>query len=236
MPAWRGSELQWRLPRLVMACVDDDLRALAERVLGEPVVGLERLSDDQRRNYIARVRLASGGTAIVKRRIGADAERRAAFVADWAGPAFLTEIGIAGAPHAPCFLGGDAAAGLILLEDVAHVGTLVDALVGSDPTAAEAALLSFAERLARMHADTAPRLDAYPRTAAELDPSADGPGWFGRYARGPLLEDARTQLARIGVHADPEVWDELEELAGALAGPGLLRAYVHGDPCPTTSC
>ena len=72
--------------------MDDDLRAQVERVLREPVLALERLSEDGRRNYVARVRLAAGRSAIVKRRIGEDAERMAAFFDDWAGPAFLSAL------------------------------------------------------------------------------------------------------------------------------------------------
>jgi hypothetical protein len=218
--------------------VDDEVRAHVERVLREPVVALDRLSEDGRRNYVARVRLAAGGTAIVKRRIGQGAERAAAFFDDWAGPAFLSTLGAdaepapSGPPHAPRFLGGDAAAGVIVLEDVAHAGTMVDALTGSDPAAAEAALLALAERLGRMHADTAPRLDDYARARAALDPGADGLGWLGRYARGALLDDALAELARIGLDAGSAVRDELGGLSSALAGAGPFRAYIHGDPCP----
>ena len=218
--------------------VDDEVRAHVRRVLREPVVGLEPLSEDGRRNYIARVHLAGGGSAIVKHRLGEGAERAAAFFDDWAGPAFLSALGAdsertpTGPPHAPRFLGGDASAGILVLEDVAHAGSLVDVLTGDDPAAAETALLALAERLGRLHADTAPRLDDYARLRAALDPATDGLGWFGRYARGPLRDDTLAALARIGLDVDAVLRDELDELPSAFAGAGHFQAYVHGDPCP----
>ena len=109
---------------------------------------------------------------------------------------------------------------------------MVDALTGSDPAAAEAALLVFAEQLGRLHADTAPRRHEYARLRAALDPAGDGLGWFGRYARGRLRDDTLAELARIGLEADAALGGELAELAGAFADAGQLAAYLHGDPCP----
>jgi hypothetical protein len=75
------------------------------------------------------------------------------FFNEWAGTRFLNER-VADAPLCARLLGGDAKAGLFVLEDLGTGPSLADALQGDDAGQARVALFTYAASLGRLHART----------------------------------------------------------------------------------
>jgi hypothetical protein len=151
---------------------------------------------------------------------------------DWAGAQFLTGV-VEDLPPGPRFYGGDKTTGLIVLEDLGASDTLADLLLGVDPGLAEAALMSFAATLGRMHALTVGRATEY---AAVRNALATGTATVkARLAQGNLgdcIPRFKEGCATLGVRVRVGLDDELRLVAVSIEDPGPFLAYTHGDPCP----
>ena len=88
------------------------------------------------------------------------------FYRDALGALFLTQV--SGDRHAPRCLGVDAELGLILMDDLGTVDSLVQPLLEGSADQARTALLAYVRRLGAMHADTAGRQREYDEIADSL--------------------------------------------------------------------
>jgi tRNA A-37 threonylcarbamoyl transferase component Bud32 len=220
---------------------------LAERS-GVPV-RLEGTADDLgggNRSMLFRLRVLDGPAdlpshVIVKRVFPrsqpTDDEKMAEQLSPWffnemAGLQFLGQVA-AGASLAPKLYAADRLTGILMMEDVGAGPHLEEILTGSDPAAAEQALLDLATTLGSMHALTVGK-------EAELD-----------CLRDPLateeLEKLEVSTAEAIVQAlyktadtldfplSREIEDDLRAVSAFLTQPGPFRAYIHGDACPDNS-
>jgi Phosphotransferase enzyme family len=194
-------------------------RQAAEAVLtrswGEraEVRGAERIWD---REHVVRLELADGRSAVLKRRGDPEGDARGrSFERELAALDLLNGMP---APVAPRLLGADAAAGILLMEDLGEDVSLADSLLTGGRERAEADLIAYARALASMHAWTM-------RRAGRV---GEEPGWLTVIANGeePFLAAA----ARMGLPTGG-VAGEIDQIITTLRETGNL-GLVHGDPCP----
>ncbi|MFZ0043193.1 MAG: aminoglycoside phosphotransferase family protein [Solirubrobacteraceae bacterium] len=182
------------------------------------------------RSHIVRLRLADDDrTAVLKRPRGDNSgDRTRGFDAELAALEFLSPMETAVAPR---LLGADAAAGILLMEDLGPGSSLADSLLAGDRGRAEADLIGYARALAAMHAWSVGRSGEYAELRARLAGSADveiAPDWMAAITRskGPFLAMA----GQLGLATDG-VDQEIDSLAALMAGAGYV-GLVHGDLCP----
>jgi len=187
---------------------------------GAEIRGAETLWD---RSHVARVHVATDRSVIVKRRQEQDGE---SFGVELAALEYLNAMPV---PVAPRLVGADAAAGLLLMEDLGPGASLADALLAGDPERARAGLVAYAEALAAMHAWSMSRPGELASLRARYAPQAPlGPSWLDAVERGRdafLGAVASLGLAAAGAGA------EIDELSLILNGTGYV-GLVHGDACP----
>jgi Ser/Thr protein kinase RdoA (MazF antagonist) len=197
---------------------------LLTRTLGEPAVvqAAEPLWD---RGHIFRLRLASGRTAILKRKrrewpIGAQL-----FGDELAALDYLNAMPV---PVAPRLLGADAQAGVLLMEDLGDGATLADSLMAAGRERVQAELIAYARALASLHAWSMNHAREAAGVRARHGPGSAGPRWRDAVQRGkdPFLAAAATlSIASHGVA------EEIDQVHRMIVGTGYL-GLVHGDPCP----
>ena len=112
------------------------------------------------RSHIVRLRLADDDRTVVLKRPRADnfGDRTRGFDAELAALEFLSPMETAVAPR---LLGADAAAGILIMEDLGPGSSLADSLLRRDRGRAEADLTSYARALAAMHAWSVGRSGEY---------------------------------------------------------------------------
>jgi hypothetical protein len=147
---------------------------------------------------------------------------------EWASLQFLNELAPA-ARFGPRFYGGDRTLGLLVIEDLGAGTRLDQYLLGSDPAAAEAALVEFAAIHGRLHAATIGHEAAFTHLRAALGPVrlADEAGIHDR-----LVAAFYQTAALLEVTPAPGVERELEQMLEALEHPDPFLAFVQGDSCP----
>jgi hypothetical protein len=153
------------------------------------------------------------------------------FFNEWAGLQFLTRI-LGDSASCPRFYAGDQTLGFIILEDLGSGCSLEDLLTGEDSDRAEAALLTFAETVGRLHAATIGLTDEYTRLRSAL---SSGSMPLGAVSAKDFQEYLREFLAAcdaIGVEPVAGFEDEFEEAASAMETRGPFWALTHGDLCP----
>jgi aminoglycoside/choline kinase family phosphotransferase len=182
------------------------------------------------RSHIVRLRLADDDrTVVLKRpREGNFGDRSRGFDAELAALEFLSPMETAVAPR---LLGADAAAGILLMEDLGPGSSLADSLLAGDRERAEADLIGYARALAAVHAWSVGRSGEYAQLRGRLAGSADveiAPDWMDAVTRskGPFLAMA----AQLGLAADG-VDREIDSLGALMAGAGYV-GLVHSDLCP----
>ena len=90
------------------------------------------------------------------------------FYNEWAGNRFLDELGLEPSPGAG-FIGGDRAAGLIVLNDLGKDGaSLADRMTADDRPALLTALQSYAASMGRLHAATVGKEAAFMQVRREI--------------------------------------------------------------------
>jgi Ser/Thr protein kinase RdoA (MazF antagonist) len=184
------------------------------------------------RSHIVRLRLAGDDRTFVLKRHRQEnfGDRFRGFDAELAALEFLGPMEPAVAPR---LLGADAAAGILIMEDLGPGRSLADSLLGSDRARAEADLISYARAIAAMHAWSAGRSDEYAdartrRADGARSEAEAGPHWMAAIARskGPFLSMA----AQLGLATDG-VAEEIDSLVPLMNGAGYV-GLVHGDLCP----
>jgi hypothetical protein len=131
-----------------------------------------------------------------------------------------------GGRHCATLLAGDAAAGLLVFEDLGQgLNSLDRVLLRGSAEEAEQALTSYAGALGRLHADTVGCAEAYHAAYREIF----GASRTRRPIGWQVEEEAKAIAGTLG-HIPPA--DELAFLSQRLGDPGPWLALVHGDPCP----
>jgi hypothetical protein len=151
---------------------------------------------------------------------------------DWAGAQFLTRVAKDRSPG-PRFYGGDKTAGLIVLEDLGAGSTLADLLLGVDAAQAEAALISFAAALGRMHALTVGKADEYASVRGALAQGATSEkASLARSNLDERIDRFKQGCDTLGVQVPAAFENERGLVMASMQDPGPFLAYTHGDPCP----
>ncbi len=142
---------------------------------------------------------------------------------------FLAAIGSAVAPR---FIVGDAAAGVLVSEDLGSHPSLLDVLLGSDGAAAREGLIAFARALGRLHADTAGRAVDYQARRVALGPTAAVASADPEAGASVVhsWQGVRAAVDQLGLPPPYGVDDDVEAVAAALAAPGDYLALSSGDP------
>ena len=130
---------------------------------------------------------------------------------------------------APRLIATDAALGLLVQEDVGGQASLADLLLGDDAERAEAGMVAWASALGRLHAATAPHIDAIraARTASPLD--VEDNGFLGDVAEHWRTVEAALRDLDVDVPAGCD--DELAAALVTLDDPAW-QVLLHGDACP----
>ena len=155
----------------------------------------------------------------------ADAFAWSGFVKEWVATDMLTRVA-PGRGHGAAFLAGDAAAGVMVLEDLgADRPSLVRPLLEGTAGEAADALTAWARALGRMHADAAAHeatsVEGLRRDFSSADPPIPDPGRFDTWWAGVADHHGGTV---------PEA--ERSAIAARLGAGGAWFSLVHGDPCP----
>lgn len=203
-----------------------------EAILGQPIIEVEQLSDDDRRNLLLRCTLAQPPySVVIKQTLPTDdpnsllAQDQLRFWRDWAGAALLTAV--SDTPISPKFYGGDTTLCFIILEDLGAGSSLVEPLLEGDAQSAEAALQQMMTRLGQMHAATIGQAQTFDDVLHTLDAQAAGHVQQSL----PDFAELPAKLANLGV-AVAGFEQELTQVVTAVANPGPFNTYVHLDPCP----
>ncbi len=220
-------------PDEVIACATAALARASGRAV--TLDQIQPISGEQRRNFIARACADDGDgrsrSVIVKMTrsprydpTAGNAFENSGLVREWTAMAFIG----ARAPergHAPALLAGDAARGLIVLEDLgSDLRSLDHVLLDGTAAQAERALCRYATALGRLHADTVTCAPAHRATFQSIFGGSDA-----RDPWGPGIEKQAASIAgKLG--GAPPV-NELALLSSRLDDPAW-QALTHGDPCP----
>jgi len=177
------------------------------------------------RDLIARLRLDSGTSVVLKRRGPAKiAGSTRSFGAELAALEFLTaeETGVA-----PRLIG--ASAQILLMEDLGRSSSLAHSLLTGDRARAETDLIAYGRALGTMHGWSIGRAGEFAALRARHAPAVpDGPELLDRLSAGK--ERFLAVAARLGLPG-AGAGDEIDSL-GALLRDSGPAGLVHGDPCP----
>jgi hypothetical protein len=152
------------------------------------------------------------------------------FFNEWAGTLFLNRQG-GPPPHCARLIAGSRTHGILLLEDLGDEPSLASVVQEDDPTRAEAALLSYAAALGRMHADTLGARAEWRRvrqeiggTEAEREP--EGRNWMRENVA--LFGEVCFSLIQPASNFDAEAL----QVQQILDVPGPFDAFTPQDACP----
>lgn len=212
------------------------LRAV-ERILSDvegastSVAGAFVLAD---RDHVVRVVTTSGTLAVVKRaRAGTPGQwgfEPEGFASEWAALEHLADV-----PGAPAvgLLGGDADAGVLVIEHLDVERTVADSLLGAGGDVAAADVVAYGSLLGTVHGWTVGRsayLEARRRAHGIADPAATR--WARPLQRGrEAFLAAVTSLGIVPSGGTGPLDDEISRVDAVIAG-AADRGLVHGDPCP----
>jgi hypothetical protein len=229
---------------------------LAQGLLSEALgaaVGLERITSFRGATSRAtvlrcRVRSTAGGSLVPERVIVKrfrqegggpyDATQttrvspRGRLLSEWSGLRFVhASSGALGFGPAP--LAGNAARGLVVMEDLGEGECLADVLQANDPAAAEAALAAYAGTLGRLHGATAGRRAEHERIRSGLaGASGVEPGSVAGAYRADILPALRRTVRLLDVRPSLSCDTELDAVAALIESPGAFDAFSVSDTCP----
>ena len=215
-------------------------------LIGQPVELVDMLSEEDRRNLVARLRITTGAdagrTVIAKQTVGFELpdtseEDRLRFFREAAAATLLTKL--APGEHTPRCWGADRQTGLMIFEDLGTDATLVQPLLDGSAGAARTAMISFVRRLAAIHGATAYRSADWDRTVTDLGAPAAllTDHVLARYGRGvdDGIKGLDRLLAELGLSPTRDrtgLAAELDSVRQTLTHPGPFTVLVHNDPCP----
>ena len=203
----------------------DDLDAVRALLPGVRLESVQRLGGGERTS-VERVRaLHPDGTtaSLVVKQFRSAGE-------GWVRESAALAVLPAGA-RGPRLIAEGGAPPVVVLADEGDGPSVADALLGRDADAAAAAVVAWAEAVARVHAATR---DLRPAFRAELA-AREGDVHVSDAPNAGRLEDAvrllDRQCGRLGVQVPAGAFDELRELTHQLAGSGTA-ALTPADTCP----
>lgn len=150
------------------------------------------------------------------------------FFNEWASLQFLPQV-VPHPPLVPALYGGDLQTGLMVMEDVQPSVRLDQLLLGTDPVAAEAGLLAYAELHGKLHALTSDREVDYLRLRMRLGAAVSANPYY-TYRWLPAALQEITALLEVPVQPGAE--EELEALVAVLLTPGPFLTLVQSDAAP----
>jgi hypothetical protein len=193
----------------------DDVRALLP---GKRIEHVDQLGGSSR-SRVSRIR-ADDDTLIVKRYNGSGPA--------WARESAALSVLPTGVP-APRLVA--AAPPIVIMTDAGPGGSVADALLGPDPSAAADAMLAWASTIASLHLSTAGSADPFAHALAVRAENADLPAG----STPAELDGAAASLASICASLDVAVpsaaLDELRDLPARFSAEAP-QALTPGDPCP----
>ena len=254
MKGWSGASLEKYLQRLGWAV---DSNGLSIQTNSEKVAVAEKLVSDSfgRDIQLAPVEIAGPGTGrahILRMRTSVDdpsipksfivklvnkdypwasgkADLFRTFFNEWATYEFFHQLKLA-EPIVPRFYGGDAEAGVIVIEDLGKVENTYDAVFGTDATYAEEMLTGWMETIGRMHALTVGRQEMFRRIRSALGPTP--PKTSKTRRKDLVLENFRRTCELVGIELQRGCVKEIEAIATIVANPGVFAALSKVDNSP----
>ncbi len=216
----------------------EDARSLLERELSSAVT-IDDAVEIESDNEVLRARLSAGSVtqrSIVIKRVtdtGFDlpghegAPQR--LLNEWAGLEFITEVG-GGRVVAPTLIAGDAAACLLVIEDLGELESLESLLLGGQKEKAERGLEGFGAALGRLHGLAWGRESRFAEIQEEVG------------TRSPMSDttvDQRTRrdlftacFEEAGVVLKDRLWRSVEQVEELIHGQSPFRSLVHADAGP----
>lgn len=197
------------------------------------------LSEPDRRNLILRLYITNPTdgipSTVILKKTALESERETQeeqlnrFAHDWAGIEFLTAIG---SHHGPYFYAGNFEHLFILLEDL---GSEHNSLVGPltrKPTLenvqhAEAALLAYTRRVAKMHADTFGKTEQFETILKNIYPQAT----HFHYHKPDDINKLPELFKRYIGYDNKNLVIELNAIFAAIE-MNDFKVLLHGDICP----
>jgi hypothetical protein len=221
----------------------NSLRTAAEKLLSTAlgdrihINEMECLSEHGRRNLLLRCRIDPVGglpSSFMIKKVetegsynpnDADSWHTRRFFNDWIGSQFLSAIP-SKFQHSPRFYGGDRNLGSIVLEDVQHVHSLVEPLLGSNRDRAERTLLQYATCLGQLHTETIGKSAQFEALYRKIAPDAK----FGKTTI--AIDKHQSRLENLGVQLEANWWQDLQAIEDTLNQSEDFWAYIHADACP----
>jgi hypothetical protein len=151
------------------------------------------------------------------------------FFNEWATYEFFRQLKLP-EPIVPQFYGGDAGAGIIVIEDLGKVENVYDTVFGADATYAEEMLIGWMETIGRMHALTVGHQEMFRRIRSALGPTP--PETSKTRQKHLMLENFRRTCELVGVKLRRGCVKEIEKIATIVANPGVFAALSKVDNTP----
>ncbi|MEU6237993.1 hypothetical protein [Kitasatospora sp. NPDC047058] len=197
--------------------MDEIIRA-AGALLGRPLRDPVDLGGSSR-STVLRCRTASGGSVVVKA-FADDPQARRAYTGETVG----LSLGLAG----PELIAADPERRLLVMADLGEAPTLADLLLGTDPKAAERALLEWACGLGRLAASSVPRRAEFAALWQRHDQGR--PSWEDEPWQRQNVDAFLDLLAECGLTVPPGLAEELTAIG--TAGGDRYPGFTPGDTCP----
>lgn len=207
---------------------------------------IDQLNEPDRRNIVLRLHIANPTTAMPQTVIlkmnssekqlfergqsETEIEQFSRFAHDWAGIEFLTQIG---GHHAPLFYAGSIEHKFILIEDLglSHpslVGPLTRESSIINVQEAEAALILYMQRLAKMQADTTGKASQFEAILKKIYPKALR---FNFINEADSLQVVNQFKKILAIESD-QLTDEINQVIQFSKNSNEFSAFLHGDICP----
>lgn len=200
---------------------------------------IDQISEPRRRNLLLRLWIDNPSTTMPQSIIlkktdiessETDREQMSRFARDWAGIEFLTKVG---GHHGPDFYAGSLEHKFILIEDLGEnhsslVGPLTKTPSLSNRLDAEDALMSYVDRLGKMHAQTAGKLDLFNSILNKIYPQTLRIHFLKESDIALVLEQLTQLLGKFSTKLN----NELQEIYDFAKSPNDFSVLLHGDICP----
>lgn len=254
MKEWSSTSIERYLQRLGWVVGSDGLSvqanpekvAIAEKLVSDSfgrdiqLTPVEIAGPGSGRAHILRMRTSVDDPSIPKSfiiklvnedypRVSGKAELFRTFFNEWATYEFFHQLRLP-EPIIPRFYGGDAEAGVIVLEDLGKVENAYDAVFGADATYAEEMLIGWMETIGRMHALTVGRQEMFHQIRSAL--GSPPPRMSETRQKQLIVENFRRTCELVGVKLQRGCVEEIEGVARIVANPRAFAALSKVDNTP----